>query len=133
MESLFNRKALACSFTQEEFKLAHMAVTDTHIAVCNYGKGNVTLYNTSGNEVYAIGAGQLERPWGVFLLGGESVLVTDSINGRLFKYKLEADAKPMWFCERLQSPTGICVDAEGNIFVASNSGARIYVVSPEGK
>ena len=135
MESLFNKKALACTFPQDNLHLCHIAVTDNCIAACNSGsgKGNVTLYNANGDELFTIGAGQLQHPWGVFLLGEESVLVTETTSGRLYKYKLEADAKPVWVCENLQSPTGICLDAEGNIIVASNSGARIYVVSPEGK
>ena len=133
IESLFDRRALVFPFTQDNNHLAHIAVSDSHIAVSNSGKGNLILYNADGDEMYAIGAGQLKRPWGVFLLGEEFVLVTETTNGRLYKSRLEADAKPVWVCENLQSPTGICVDAEGNIFVASNAGACIYVVSPEGK
>ena len=133
IKSLFKMKALACLFTQDDNHLTHIAVTDTHIAVCNSGKGNVTIYNANGDELFTVGAGQLPRPWGVFLLGEEFVLVTEKTNGRLYKYRLEADAKPVWVCKNLESPTGICLDAEGNIFVASNSGARVYMVSPEGK
>ena len=132
IESLFDRRALVFPFPQDNANLAHIAVTDSHIAVSNSGKGNLILYNADGDEMYAIGAGQLKRPWGVFLFGEEFVLVTETTNGRLYKYRLEADAKPVWVCENLKSPTGICVDAEGNIFVASGGGACIYVVSPEG-
>ena len=132
IESLFNRSSLVFSFTQDNNYLTHIAVSDSHIAVSNYGKSNLILYSADGDEMYAIGAGQLKRPWGVFLIGEEFVLVTETTNGRLHKYRLEADAKPVWVCENLQSPTGICVDAEGNIFVASGGGACIYVVSPEG-
>lgn len=115
MDSLFNSSSNICSFGQENVYLSHMAVTDTHIAVCNTGLGNVTVYNACGDEMFPIGAGQLERPWGVFILNEGYVLVTDQRTGRLYKYRLEADAQPTWVCDNLTWPTGICVDAGGNI------------------
>ena len=59
--------------------------------------------------------------------------MTDVRTGMLYKYRLEADAEPVWVIQDLISPTGICVDANGNILVASNKAERIYVVSSEGE
>ena len=133
LKVLFNKSSVVTSYKQENTTLAHIAVTDSHIAVCNTGLGNLKVYNASGDELFTIGEGTLQRPWGISLLRKGSVLVTDARTGMLYKYRLESDAKPVWVCRDLQSPTGICVDANGNILVASNEAKRIYVVSPEGE
>ena len=133
VNSLFNKNSLVCAYRQENINLAHIAISDTRIVACNTAMGNLTVYDSNGDELFTLGSGKLQRPWGVILLGDYSVLVTDTDTGMLYKYKLEAGAKPMWVCQNLQSPTGICVDADENIYVASNAGRRIYLVSPEGE
>ena len=103
-------------YKQENNSFAHIAVTDSHIAVSNTSLSNLKVYNASGDELFTIGEGQLQRPLGVFLLREGSVLVTDVRTGMLYKYRLEADTEPVWVCQDLISPTGICVDANGNYY-----------------
>ena len=133
--SLGSSTTTLCEVEQKTNNLSHISVSDQHIAVCDNKAKGVIIFGVDGTRIMSVGLGELTRPWGVSLLDDLTVLVTDysTNNGSLYKYRLEPDRKPAWQCKNLVSPTGICVDRDGYIYVASNAGKRIYLISPQGK
>lgn len=124
---------MVCTFGQANNNLSHLAVSDTSFAVCDSGRGCVAVYDMNGRQRFTFGTGLLKHPWGILLHEDGSALVTDITTGCLYKFKMEADAKPIWICQNLTIPTGICENANGHIFVSSNRAYRIYSISAEGK
>ena len=133
--SLGSSTTTLCEVEQKTNNLSHISVSDQHVAVCDNKAKGVIIFGLDGTRIMSVGLGELTRPWGVSLLDDLTVLVTDysTNNGSLYKYRLEPDRKPAWQCKNLVSPTGICVDRDGYIYVASNAGKRIYLISPQGK
>ena len=98
LKALFNKSSVVSRYKEENNSLAHIAVADSHIAVCSVILGNLKVYDVNGEELFAIGRGRFQHPWGVLLLREGSVLVTDLNRGVIYKYGLEADTKQMWVC-----------------------------------
>ena len=131
LDSLHLKDAIICEYDQDNKSLAHMAVSETHVAYADKQGKQVRVYNWDGFQLLTLGSGKLKHPWGV-LLQKNSVLVSDSDVGCLYKYRLEADSEPEWVCDGLENPSGICDDKDGYIYVASNSKGAIYLISPQG-
>lgn len=123
--------SIICENERDNSNLSHLSISRKYIATCDTTSKEVKVFSIRGEHIMNIGSGQLKRPWGVLLIDN-AVLVTDSSNGCLYKYNLMSDSYPVWKCENLRSPTGICVDSQGYIYVASNKGNVIYLVSPQG-
>ena len=131
LDSLHLEDAIICEYDQDNLYLAHMALSETHVASADKQGKQVRVYNWNGFQLLTLGSGKLKRPWGV-LLQKNSVFVSDSDVGCLYKYRLEEDSEPEWVCDGLKSPTGICQDKNGYIYVASNIKSAIYLISPQG-
>ena len=132
--SLGSSTTTLCEVEQKTNNLSHISVSDQHIAVCDRKAKEVIIFGVDGTRILTVGSGKLKSPWGVLLLDDLTVLITNwENNDSLYKYRLEPDSKPVWQCKNLVSPTGICVDRDGYIYVASNAGKRIYLISPQGK
>ena len=132
--------------------ITYISASVQHIAVTNLDKNrNVTLYNIHGMvQLFTLGSGQLKYPWGV-ALHDDFVLVTDHKADCLYKYPLRKESAPDWVCHNLKSPTGVCADKKGFIYVASSNPLEsnikgafykrgldrrrslIYLISPTGK
>ena len=133
--SLGSSTTTLCEVEQKTNTLSHISVSDQHVAICDMKAKEVIIFDVDGTRIMRLGSGVLTSPHGVSLLDDLTVLVTNySANkGTLYKYRLEPDSKPAWQCKNLVSPTGICVDRDGYIYVASYAGKRIYLISPQGK
>lgn len=129
--SLSNRESIVHEFEEEDEFLTHMAISDTYIAICGLQRKSINVIDRKTKHSLAVGSGKLQRPYGV-LLQQNHVVVGDLDMGCVFKYKLEKNSEPEWICEGLQSPSGICEDKDGYLYVASNDGKVIYLLSPQG-
>ena len=110
-----------CYLPSQSETITYISVTDQHIAVTNLDtKRNVTLYNIHGIELFTLGSGQLTYPWGV-ALHDDFVLVTDHNADCLYKYPLRKESAADWVCHNLKTPTGVCTDKKGFIYVASSN------------
>lgn len=129
--SLSNKKSIVHEFEQEDDLLTHMAISDTCIAICSLQRKLINVIDLKTKQSLVVGSGKLQHPWGVSLKQNH-VVVGDCDVGCVFKYKLEKDSEPEWICKGLKSPSGICEDEDGYLYVASNSDKVIYLLSPQG-
>ena len=108
--------------TPQSENITYISASDQHIVVTNLDKNRkVTLNNIHGMEqLFTLGSGQMKYPWGVSL-HYNFVLVTDHKADCLYKYPLREESAPDWICPNLKSPTGVCADKKGFIYVASSN------------
>lgn len=128
---LFAPDALICQFEQEVDDLFHISIDSNLIATCDADNHEIKVFSFKGEQVMSIGSSHLKGPWGV-LLRGTVLLVTDFTDGCLYKFNLEPNSEPVWECRNLESPTGICMDSKGFIYVASDDASGINLISPQG-
>lgn len=131
VQPLSSDESILCCYEQNKKRLSHLAVSDRYIAACDVQAHQVIVFNHQGDRLFSIGSRHLKRLWGV-LLCKSHLVVSDYEGNCLYRYILEADAEPVWVCENLPSASGICVDKDGYLYVASNNHHQIYLVSPEG-
>lgn len=133
---LSEAKSIICRYPNRgpSLTLTNMSVSDTHIAVCDNGKCVVRVFNSSGTEIGQFGAGFFRQPCGVFL-HKDSVFVSDLTGRSLYKFKLydiTDNQNPVWVCRDLAKPSGVCVNQNGLIHVASAGSGLIHLISSQG-
>lgn len=130
--SLPNQRSVFLKFEQNNKTLAHLSVSETHVAVVDKQLERVTVFNRKGEHVIYIGAGQLHYP-GAILLDKNYIFVCDGIYNCCYKYNLQEPSEPVWECNDLTGPSGICQDKDGCLYVVSFDKKQIYLVSPKGR
>lgn len=127
-----NQESIFCQFDQNNTTLAHLSVSETHVAVVDKQSKRVVVFNRKGEQVYYIGQGQLQNPGGI-LLHENYIFICDRKDNCCYKYRLEEASEPVWVCNDLTYPSGVCKDKHGCLYVVSYSGKQIYLVSPKGR
>ena len=83
------------------------------------------------------GPGQFDKPLGIAVDGSGNVLVADSGNGRLEKFKpsgtfiTSIGIKGSGYGQ-FGEPNGIAIDRDGNIYVADAANSRVQKIAPDG-
>ena len=118
-----------------------VAVTEEgHLAVAEYGSHTVTLYSKTGQKVHMFGTagsygdadGQFHSP-SVVAIKGDLLYVCESGNNRVQKFSISQQSFISKFGTggkgdgQFSNPYGICIDPEGNVFIADRSNNRIQV------
>ena len=118
-----------------------VAVTEEgHLAVAEYGYRTVTLYSKTGQKVHMFGTagscgnadGQFHTPSAV-AIKGDLLYVCESGNNRVQKFSISRRSFISNFGTggkgdgQFSNPYGICIDPEGNVFIADYSNHRIQV------
>ena len=118
-----------------------VAVTEEgHLAVAESGYHTVTLYSKTGQKVHMLGTagsygtadGQFYNPSAV-AIRGDLLYVCESSNNRVQKFSISQQSFISKFgtggnCDgQFSTPYGICIDPEGNLFIADHSNNRIQV------
>lgn len=129
---LSNQESIFCQLGQNNNILAHLSVSERHVAVVDKQSKQVVVFNRKGEQVYYIGSGQLQDPGGI-LLHENHIFVCDLKDNCCYKFKLEAPSEPVWVCKDLPDISGICKDKDGCLYVVSFSGKQIHLVSPKGR
>ena len=111
-----------------------------HLAVAEHGSHTVTLYSKTGQKVHMFGTagscgtadGQFNHPSAV-AIKGDFLYVCESGNNRVQKFSISQKSFISKFGTggqgdgQFSSPYGICIDPEGNVFIADYSNHRIQV------
>jgi streptogramin lyase len=119
-----------------------VAVEGGHVFVSFEAEGIVKEYTESGEYVKTIGQrgsgeGQLGAPRGLIAQGG-NLWVADSGNDRVEECQIESGAchtalgQSSFGDGRVLSPSALALEADGDIWVADEKGARAVKFSPEG-
>ena len=112
------------------------------IAVTDYCKHRVKIFNTEGNYLRSFGRhgteeGEFQLPTGITYHNNGNIFVADSGNCRIQIFSGKGEYVGS-FCERgsldsqLYSPHGLSVDSDGNIIVADSGSGLIKIFSPNG-
>ena len=108
--------------------------TNELIYIADCGNSRVQVVSFKGKFVASFGQEVLKSPWGIAVTG-EDILVTDIALHSLFLF----DRKSMKFKKRtgtkgeeegeLNMPIGLCIDTNGDVFVADCLNSRISIFS----
>ena len=104
-------------------------LSNGNIVVCENRNGRVSIFDSQGNFIRHICAGQLSDPTHLFVDSDDNILVANysSTNPiRVFK----SDGTPVKNISITGSggAAGVCMDSEGRIIATDNSNDRILVV-----
>ena len=123
-----------------------VAVTeDGCLVVAEYDSHTVSLYSMSGKQLHTFGTsgssasadGQFYHPSAVAVCDDE-MYVVDSHNHRVQKFNITSRSFISKFGKNgsgngaFSYPRGICIDPEGQVFVADKGNNRIQVFQPDG-
>ena len=118
-----------------------VAVTEEgYLAVAEYSSHTVTLYSKTGQMVHVFGTdgsngtadGQFYSP-SVVAIKGDLLYVCESNNNRVQKFSISRRSYISKFGTggqgdgQFSTPFGICIDPEGNVFIADCNNNRIQV------
>ena len=113
---------------------------DDSILVAEYNSNTVSAYNkTTKQRMFSFGSGiagnssnQLYTPSGV-AVNGDVVYVSESGYNRIKTFSISRRCQLTTFGDgQFSSPRGICVDSEGNVFVADHNNHRVQVFKGDG-
>ncbi|MBS1848769.1 MAG: hypothetical protein JST73_10870, partial [Actinobacteria bacterium] len=78
------------------------------------------------------GLSGLNRPTGLVVANG-SLYVTDAANNNVVSYDLATHVQSLVPTSGLSDPTGVAVDASGNVYIVDRGNNRIVMVTPGGQ
>ena len=138
-----------------------LAIRDDMIFVVDSGNHRVQMFTLDGKYLgqfgsFGDGPGQLNMPWGIGLDKDCNVFVADWRNDRIQSFSAEGEwlasfGKPGTGGDtsivrlhggirvfprpvgEFNRPTGVCVDKDGDIYVADWLNNRVQVLTPDGK
>ncbi|XP_067944168.1 tripartite motif-containing protein 2-like isoform X2 [Watersipora subatra] len=120
-------------FFRSTDKYSQLCTVQGKVVAVDPDEKRLNVYNEKGEFMFHTKLVNDKRPWGVQGTPDGNVLISDFGGGCVRKYRLVAGSeRPVWVSHSILAPVGIAVDLSGLIFVASYSGKRIYVLSPEG-
>lgn len=109
-----------------------ISVSEMVIVAAVGDKNQLAIYHAKTlKHEYKINLVDITHPQGVCIYNKCTVLVTDSGEGQISLYELKKDGKHIWTCEGLNSPSGICVDNSGFIYVACLG--SVMVITKDGE
>jgi sugar lactone lactonase YvrE len=128
------------------FDFSHMARSTNDLLVTPDGRAYVDVYGTEGDAIGLLGpdgalqivASGLSMPNGLGLLpGGTTLVVSESRGGRILAFPVLADGSlspPDVFVDLgpERQPDGLCVDAEGGVWVGCVAAAEFLRVAANG-
>ena len=112
------------------------------IAVTDYCKHRVKIFNTEGNYLISFGRhgteeGEFQLPTGITYHNNGNIFVADSGNCRIQIFSGKGEYLGSFggrgsLDSQLYSPHGLSVDSDGNIIVADSGSGLIKIFSPDG-
>ena len=112
------------------------------IAVTDYCKHRVKIFNTEGNYLTSFGRhgteeGEFQLPTGITYHNNGNIFVADSGNCRIQIFSGKGEYVGSFggrgsLDSQLYSPHGLSVDSDGNIIVADSGSGLIKIFSPDG-
>jgi sugar lactone lactonase YvrE len=103
-----------------------------NVYVVDSGNNRISIYDKNGNFTKVFGENDLLHPWGITLNGG-SIYVSDTGNHRIVTFSLqgiktEETGKRGFGINEFNYPTGIQIDAKGQLWIADSGNNRICKV-----
>ena len=137
-----NTPSTALQYIATNVSPLDVAVTEEgYLAVAEYKNHTVSLYAPIGGEIYSFGAAggtveQLKDPSAV-ATRGDLLYVCEEGNGRVQKFSISKLSLISKFGTKgqgngqLSNPRGICIDPEGNVFIADTGNNQIKVFNSD--
>ena len=119
-----------------ELKASGLAIDESNelIYVADFENKRVQIVSFKGNFIQRFGQDKLSRPWGIAITC-EHIYVTDVELHALFKFNknsfqlLNRTGTKGQTDGQFYSPTGLCTDNSGDVFVADNANNRVCIFS----
>ena len=104
-------------------------LSNGNIAVCEGGNSRVSIFDSQGNFVRHICAGQLSQPYHLFVDSDDNILVANDASTnpiRVFK----SDGTPVKNISIAGhgGAVGVCMDPDGRIITTDHNNGRILVI-----
>ncbi|KAI6647270.1 Cell surface protein [Oopsacas minuta] len=108
---------------------------DHRIYIADFGNNRVQVMSFEGEFLTNFGQDILKEPYGI-VVNKEFIFITDMIHNSLFKFcknKLyllnRTDNSDSEEEEKLASPKGLCIDTNGDVFIANRHKHRVSIFS----
>lgn len=115
-------------------------LTNGNILVTEFSGSRIGLYSPDGKQIKTIGSygdkeSQFHNPYDVKVDRHGNVVVADTWNRRIqiFSSNLDYIREFPLSSDRTGSPTGLCINSDGNYVVLDNSIYKVTVFSPQGE
>lgn len=129
-----NMSAAECTRLAVSFRCIAVATPSTGtVQICVYQQGPSHTYLARTYHCTDL----VHNPTDICFTTNDRLLVVDEDAGTLdnFTFDLNGECEPFhaWQCPDLTSPSSICADSNGYIFVGSSRRKLIYMVAPRGR
>ncbi len=124
---------------KNRFKEPSLAVTDHkgRIVVADSGNHRIVILNSNGKFITEIGGPKSEKPlnypYGLGLIGKDSLLVADIEAGALLEYSLKGKFRRSWHSGGNFKPAGVFVTPDREVYVSDLAGKQILIFTEQGK
>ena len=85
--------------------------------VSEYSGNRLQIFDSQGNFVSIVGAGQFLNPYHLFVDSDDNILVADCSNIRIQVFHQNGNHIKLIGTGQLSNPAGVCMDREGRIVV----------------
>ena len=104
-------------------------LSNGNIAVCEGDTRRLSIFDSQSNFIRHVGAGQLPKPFHLFVDSGDNILVAnaDTSTNQIMVFKADGSLVKNISIYGHNGAIGICMDPEGRIITPSHSGV-VFVI-----
>ena len=102
-------------------------LSNENIVVSEYEGNRLQIFDSQGNFVRIVGAGQFSSTYHLFVDSDDNILVADSSNHRIQVFHQNGNYVKTIGDGHLSHPGGVCLDREGRIIVSEVGRHRISI------
>ena len=103
-------------------------LSNGNIVVAEWSGNRLQIFDSLGNFVRIVGAGEVLEPQHLFVDADDNILVADSGNHRIQVFNQNGDHIKTIGAGELSYPNGVCMDGKGKIIASDcGSGQGIFI------
>ena len=92
-------------------------LSNENIVVAEESGNRLQIFDSGGNFIRIVGAGQVKNPWHLFVDSDDNILVADQDNKRIQVFHQNGNHVKSIGTGQISYPLGVCMDRDGRIIV----------------